>query len=354
MIVNILAQEIGYNASNKVYRTLLIDRPILAPSARPQTKTSLSNRSPLKQTRKIKPTRPLRNHDDCSKYLESISQDLTTDLELDAKRLQSKYMILSHYLDDAADRIMSLADQYIPKYEALADDGLSICDSVRRAIRLSVENYILYLLHGKLIAAIYNLNEKNDRTLLNNLNQIKKSGLTICQLGAQTAFSHFGLSESTIEELKILPTLQSPLAIVSSLVKAVGLISEDLSQGVRFKHLMDCEDPRAGQVSICSDDLIASFVYSMSRAESPHLYSLSKYLETFGQSSYAEDQTAYYMATFQIVIQYVFNYTSGYTTTNRTLRPDGQNKMIEAGQSEDQVSDDKTSDGSQLIDSLDS
>lgn len=321
IIVNILAEEIGYNVHNKEYKMILIEKPLFSTTSisKPLIGTILAPLSPTNSSstitrhslKSLKPSKPLRGHDDCSKYLEFISQKVTTDLEMEVKRLQSNYMILYKYLDDAAKRIKNLTENYTPKYELIIEGKSNlICDSIRQSILLSVENYVIYLLHGKLMASIYNKHENDDKILMKKFNEIQKSKLNICQLGAQTAFEDFILEEEILNHIRRLSSLQSPLAIVSNLVKLFELISEGLNQSVRFKNLIaDC-DGENDVVSICSDDLIATLVYSMAQAKPTNLYSLCKYLDTFGWSSSSKDQAAYYTATFQIVIHYVFNYNS--------------------------------------------
>lgn len=306
--VNILAEEIGYNAQNKEYKTLLIDRPLVVPTSKQILRSFLSPIAANRLSRRQKAPRSLKDHDDCSKYLEYLSQQVTTQFEIEVKRLQSNYMILSRYLDDAAKRMRDLAENYVIKYEAeLGAQGNPICDSVKRAIRISVETYIVHLLHGKLMASIYSLHEKDDEILTKNFGQIRESRLSVCQLGAQLAYADFTPSTELIAELKRLPLLQSPLAAISCLVRIIGHITECLSASVRFKHLLGETQPGDGLTSICSDDLIASFVYSLAQVQPPNLYSMAKYLETFGWSSAARDQAAYDAATFQIVIQYVYS-----------------------------------------------
>lgn len=315
--MNILAEEIGYNVYNKEYKIILIDRPLFKTSnSKPLIETILAPLSPANSTQRrslkaLRPSKPLKSHDDCSKYLEFISQKVTTDLEMEVKRLQSNYLILYEYLNDAARRIKNLTETYIPKYEIVIEDKNNmICDSIRQAIQLSVENYVIYLLHGKVMASIYSKHEKDDRKLMKKFNEIQKSKLNICQLGAQTAFEDFILEEEILSQIKTLSSLQSPLSIVSNLVKLFDLISEALNQSVRFKNLIGDGIGENDVVSICSDDLIATLVFSMAQAKPTNLFSLCKYLDTFGWSSSSKDQAAYYTATFQIVIQYVFNYNT--------------------------------------------
>lgn len=315
--MNILAEEIGYNVCNKEYRIILIERPLFTTSnSKPLIRTILAPLSPTNRTisrslKSLRPSKPLRSHDDCSKYLEFISQKVTTDLEMEVKRLQSNYLILYEYLDDAARRIKNLTENYIPKYGIIIEHKNNmICDSIRQAIQLSVENYVIYLLHGKLMASIYSKHEKDDLRLVKKFDELQESKLSICQLGAQTAFEDFILEEEILCHIKRLSSLQSPLSIVSNLVKLFDLISEGLNQSVRFKNLIGDGSGGNDIVSICSDDLIATLVFSMAQAKPANLYSLCKYLDTFGWSSSSKDQAAYYTATFQIVIQYVFNYNN--------------------------------------------
>lgn len=317
MVVNILAEEVGYNIYNKEYKIILIDQPLSISTNKPFTVGNifapLSPANTMIQrkrlTKLLKPPKPLKSHDDCSKYLEYISQELTTDLELKVKRLQSNYMILSSYLNDAASRIKKLTENYIPKYEmSIEDKNNTICESVRQAIRLSVENYVVYLLHGKLMASIYNKHEKDDKILMKKFEDIRNSKMTICHLGAQKAFEDFILNEEILRHIKRFCSLQSPLAIVTNLVKIFDSISEALNQSVKFKNVIGNEEDEHDVVSICSDDLIATLVFSLAHSRPTNLYSIGKYLDTFGWSSNEKDQAAYYTATFQIVIHYVFNY----------------------------------------------
>lgn len=315
--VNILGEVIGYSQHHTRYKVIMIDKALIGASNLSLAKSFLVSRfSPIVGTRllgnraRLKPPRPLLDHDSCAEFLESISQSVTMELELNVKQLQSRYLILSEYLDDAAARIRRLADRFVPRYEAIIQPANGVHrELTRRDIRLSVENYIVYLLHGKLMASIQNWQAKNDRRLLERFQQIYSSKITICQLGAQEAFADFDLSDELALELVRLPSLQSPLAMASSLVKAVDMINEGLNQCVKLKSLTGEAGLSDGdKVFICSDDLIATFVYSLAQVRPPSLYSLSKYLETFGWSSSSRDRPAYYMATFQLVIQYVFGY----------------------------------------------
>lgn len=314
-VVNILAEERGYNVNNKEYKTLLIDTPLLTLPNKSFIVSLFSPLSPRNSThqrnRIKKPPKPIQDHDDCLKYLEYISHEITIDLERDIKRLQSNYLILSKYLEDAAERIRNLAEDYIPRYEvAIGLSNETVCDSIRQIIRLAVENHIVHLMHGKLMASIFNNHRRDDEVLSRKLNEIHRAKLTICQLGAQSTFSNFIVTDETHQELKRLSSLQSPLAVVSSLIKLVGLISDALNQSVKFKYLAGDCGTREEKVLICSDDLIASFVYVLANTKPVNLFCISRYLETFGWTSIAKDQAAYYTATFQIVIQYIYNYTS--------------------------------------------
>lgn len=201
---------------------------------------------------------------------------------------------------------------------------MKLCEETsRRGIRISVENYLVHLLHGKLVVALQNLHEPQDNLLLNKFDLINLDGLTICQLGAQDVFSEFQVNDKLLIELRLLPELQSPLAIVSALIRCVDLISEILNQSVRFRRLLgliDTERSFSSNISICSDDLIASFVYSLAKARPRNLFSVIKYLEIFGWSSAAKDQAAYYTATFHIVIQYILNYTPSSSSSSDKIR----------------------------------
>lgn len=347
--IEILAEEIGYNIFNRQFRTILIDRPLIDtdnhenPSSLSTFRSILSplmlNRSKsfnnsYFQLRKFKPQKPLVNHDNCLKYLEYISQDITLNLENQVKLLQSKYMILSNYLDDAAERIKNLVEYYIPEYESKLFNHNSYhsehyfygCDNViRKSIKIAVENYVIYLLHGKLISLLYSRHEREDRIMLRKMNEIERARLTINQLGAQSEFSDFILTDQIIRELRQLPQLQSPLAMVNSLIHIIKLITIQLNQSVQFKNMVAVSEYKNlddlsykhsnqplnfSKISICSDDLIASLVYSVIAAKPTNLFSTSKYLETFGWSSNDKEQAAYYTATFQIVIQYILHYTT--------------------------------------------
>lgn len=319
--VEILAEQIGYNVNNKEYKTILIDRPLLAPDSGGSSSGSGSIGGPLllrsilsptfrpsPKKRRRQPPRALLDHNDCFQYLECLSHSVTKDLESDVKRLQSNYLILAEYLDDAATRIRDLVECYLARYATLAtaDDDESLSDSVRRSICLSIENVAVHLLHNKLMAAIKLSHKDDDKLLLEKFQAIRDAKLNICQLGAQTFFDEFVLNEEILRELRQLPTLESPQEIVSCLMRSVALISEALNQSVRFKLLMGTGD----KATICSDDLIASFVFALAKAKPNHLYSVSKYLEIFSWHSSARDQAAYYVATFQIVVQYVLGYTN--------------------------------------------
>lgn len=308
--VNILAEERGYNVDNKEFKILLIDQPLLAQPNKSFIVSLLSPKTSANLRNKIKkPAKPIANHDDCLKYLEYISHNITMDLERDVRRLQSNYIILSKYIADAAEKIRNLAEEYIPRYElAIGLNNSTVCDNIRQIIRISVENYLVHLMHGKLMTSIFNKHKVDDITLMRKLNEIYRAKLTICQLGAQSIFSNFIITDEIQLELDGLSTLQSPLAMVSSLISLVELISESLNQSVKFKYLSGECGTREEKVLICSDDLIASFVFVLAHTKPANLFSISKYLETFGWTSIAKDQAAYYTATFQIVCQYVYNY----------------------------------------------
>lgn len=339
LIVNIIAEEIGYNVFSREYRTLLVDRPLVLPVPPRQIMTAfkgilapLSPRSPTilaaakRQRAHLLSSRMLAHHDDCAKYLEFISQELTMNLENEIKLLQSNYIILSHYLPDAAKRTSDIATRYTEKYELILESSsrgqFEVCDIIQKSIQLSVENYVVYLMHGKLMAATHDCYEREDSLLELKFNLLLASRLTICQLGAQKEFAAFAPDEELLRLLRRLPNLQSPLAMVSCLMNIIDLIGNSLNQSVRFERLLlsgsDSFQLEAEQllatsastnpVPICSDDLIASFVYCLPRARPNNLFSTLRYLEQFGWLSVAKDQASYYLATFESSIEYILNF----------------------------------------------
>ena len=323
--IAIIAEEIGYNSNNREFRTLLIERPLVCPTSRPQLiRSILGPLTPLRSTslafarqRKLERSKQLRHHDDCAKYLECVSNELTTNLEGEVGRLQSNYIILSQYLQDAATRIKQLVEQYIPKFEfKIEQSGIRVSETIRRSIRLAVENHVVHLLHGKLITTIHDLHEKDDEILIEKFKLISNSKVTLCELGAQKIFADFSPDQDLLREFKQLTSLQSPIAIVSALLKLVDSINLALNQSVRLRRLMGTTtiglsgDKPNQTVSICSDDLIASFVFILAKATPNNLYSLTEYLNTFGWSSCSNDQPAYYVATLELVIQYISNYNA--------------------------------------------
>lgn len=326
----------GYNVNNKEYRTILIDRPLLhlevpSLSRRSANLPKPSNGCGLVQ--RLGNTKSLKNQEDCSRYIESISQKVTVDLETEVKLMQSNYIIISKFLDDAAERISLLCESYVPKYERSIEDLMrtnnndlaynqfqSFSETIRQAIRVSVENYTCYLLHGKLMASFHSWYEADDQRIMYNCYSIHRTNLNVCQLGAQSILADFNLSDELVGELVSLPSLPCPLAIISCLTRSIDMINENLNQLVKFMHSMgllngssqcnsDSKTSARPLVSICSDDLIACLVFSLARAKPAKLYSVSRYLETFGWSSTSRDQAAYYAATFQIVVQYIYNYS---------------------------------------------
>lgn len=343
--INILAEEIGINSNNREYRTILIDRPLIDlesnqfPSLMIQKKVNSIISEPI--TPKLLSNlsssqligfniKNLKNQDDCSRYLESISQKITLNLESDMKLMQSNYIIISKFLNDAAERMKNLCESYIPQYENIVvkilesnqnsknskkySENITFlnCDNIRLAIRISVETYTCYLLHGKLMTSLYSLYEDDDEKLMKNYQLIMESAPDISHLGAQAVFSDYCLSEQLVEELELLPQLQSPLAILSSLTRIIELINfslnlaVELSKHSHFDHRLGANNFET--ISICSDDLIASLVYSLARVKPAKLFSLSKYLDLFGWTSTSYDQPAYYAATFQVVVLYIHGY----------------------------------------------
>lgn len=308
--VNILAEEKGYNAYNKEYRTLLVDQPLFVEISvpliiknilTPRARGNLLNLKLIKHSQLV-------NHESCLKFLETISQQVTTKLELDVRQMQSNYMILSHYLNDAANRHKDLVESYIGKFESsLEVNDLSSCDNVQRSVRIAVENYVIYLMHGKLMASVYQLHHKEESILKQNYAKISATKSSICDLGAQKCFINFSVTAEILSEIRKLPLLQCPISMVTCLIRIIKLISHSLTDCVRFERLLSL-DEETEQVSICSDDLIASFALALARASIDNLYSVAKYLEIFGWSSTDRDQAAYCVATFQIVVQYILDY----------------------------------------------
>jgi hypothetical protein len=340
LIVNMISEEIGYNMFSREFRTVIVDRPLALPvqSRRPLVSFKgilgpLSLRSPSSLAKRQRTylinSRALTHHDECAKYLEFISQDLTISLENEVKRLHSNYIILSQYLQDAAKRTKDIAETYIEKYELLLETSsrgrFEICDVIHKSIQLSVENYVIYLMHGKLMATIQICYECEDSLLDEKFDLMLASKLTICQLGAQKEFSAFEPDDELMLLLRQLPNLQSPLAMVSCLMKLVDLISDNLNQSVRFERLLgdssknnhhrETELLLATSVSkdpvpICSDDLIASFVYCLPRAKPNNLFSTMRYLEIFGWHTIEKEQASYYLATFESAVEYILNFTN--------------------------------------------
>lgn len=338
-VVQILAEEMGYNVASKEYRTILVSRPLVVrgpASSEGQTRAMVSIRTILaplsprsqklaqsarKQRAQLISSRTLIHHDDCAGYLESISQQLTVALENELKRMQTNYIILSPYLEDAASRSRTIADDYIRKYEQALEQSHSsfqrLCDTIKRSIRISVENHVVHLLHGKLLAAVHECYEKEDATLEAKFGTILSSKLSLCELGAQADFSEFILADEPASLLKRLPNLQSPIAMVSCLMKLVDLISDALNQSVTLKRLSgDNRSETGGQAlsssawkptPICSDDLIATFVFCIPRAGPNNLFSLIRYLEMFGWSSAEKDQVSYYLTTLESAVEYIMN-----------------------------------------------
>lgn len=344
--VNILAEDIGYNTSNKEYRIILIDRILLdlgeetataaatikATTLRPILGTLLNPASGSSTSlnacwQRFFDRKALKDHIDCSKYLEFISQKHTLQLEAEVRLMQSNYMIHCKFLDDAAERIKSLSGIYIGIYtksvEQLVKEqsgrdldisASSYGDKIEETIRIAVENYVCYLLHGKLLINLHQLYEQDDRQVQENCQRIHRSALNVSQLGAQRILSDFSLTKEISDQLRSLPLLQSPLAMVSCLAESIKLITETLNQNVKFKYLMGLEVSQGvkygSSVTICSDDLIACLVYSLAELRLANLFSVSKYLELFGCSSITRDQAAYDVATFQLVVMYVHDYIS--------------------------------------------
>lgn len=322
--VNILSEERGYNASNKEYKTLLIDRPLFAEVSKPLIRNILNYRSrnSLTSLRLTKESQ-LKNHEDCSRFLEGISQQVVSDLECDVRRLHSNYMILSHYLTDAANRHKELAECYIAKFEnSFEIEESSNYDGLKRSIRIAVENYVVYLMHGKLMAAVYQHYAGEEDVMRRNYARIDSTKSTVCDLGAQQSFVNFSVTNDLLTELSKLPLLQSPLSIVNCLIKVTRMISQSLSGCVAFERVLSLIEGEE-QVSICSDDLIASFTFTLAHANISNLFSVSKYLEIFGWSTIERDQAAYCMATFQIVMQYILHYRDDNTERkSRSARTD--------------------------------
>lgn len=308
--VNIIAEEKGYNAYNKEYRTLLVDQPLFAEHSVPLIIKNILTPRPRTSPTNLKLIRhsQLTDHESCSKFLETISQQLIVKLERDVKQMQSNYMILSHYLTDAANKYKDLAELYLGRFESSIDsENLSSSEELRRSIRIAVENYIIYLMHGKLMASVLKLHVNEETILKKNYEIICSAKTSICDLGAQECFINFSVTSELISEIRKLPLLQSPIAIVNCLIRVIRIISHDLTSCVRFERLLSvCASDEL--VSICSDDLIASFALTLAQAKIDNLYSVAKYLEVFGWSSVDRDQAAYCVATFQIVVHYIVDY----------------------------------------------
>lgn len=337
LIINIIGEEMGYNVKNKEYKTILIDRPLIMDSFYHNRKGSpilaLSKRltsgsqfkNPPQLIQRIGPKRCLRDQGDCSRYLESISQEITVSLEFDVRLMQSNYIILSKFLDDASQRIKSICEFYVPKYEQKLSQTTDSPNSdiiyqptIDQAIRISIENYIIYLLHGKLMASIFALYEQHDNKMISKFDEIQKLSPNISTLGAQKIFSDFHITDDLVHEIASLPNLQSPLAIMSCISRSIELINDCLNQNVKFKSLIGMDNSSSQTndlVTICSDDLIACLVYCFINVKPTKLYSISKYLSTFGRTSTSRD--AYYAATFQLVVQYIYSYAN---TSQRALK----------------------------------
>lgn len=327
-VIKILAEEIGHNSENRPYRLLIIDDVLISTTT--SARVTINHGSDQRQSNLltkslslfgartrdrvtyVEPPQKLHDHYDCSRYLESISQQLTVELECKVQRIQSKYMILSHYLQDAADRIAQLTETFIPRYiERIEVDRHPRSEKVIEFIGISVENYAIHLLHGKLIASIYHRYEKNDAKFEQKLELIRQTHVSVCQLGAQEAFEALEIDDKVKNYVRSIATLQSPLAMVNTLVKIVDGISSSLDNCVRASQLVtefDAREEIVESVSICSDDLIASLIFALVHARPSRIYSLSKYLELFNWS--ARDRAAYYTATFHVVVQYIYNYLS--------------------------------------------
>jgi len=401
-IVRILGAEIGYNAHNKEYKIILIDRPLVRQAqmvaasveseqdvdsigggdseefmretdnklGTPMLRlTEIFARgakrrddhqpagSELELARRphwqgsggrkvnVSAKKSLRNQDDCFNFLDSISAQLTYELETHMKGLQSSCITSDNvfHLDDVASQLRQVADDYVEKFDKLLESQLAVGEKkhsmswqqyahrYRKKSRLAVENYLVHLMHGKLMVAVQESCKRDDELLDQRLKKLSRERLTIGQLGAQECFSAFQASGQLIDLICQLPSLQSPLAMVNELLTIVHLISESLAQSVQFRPLvcaMDdlskvCDRLNGGQTHqvlvpnslqqqynrqtapICSDDLIAALIFVMAQARPQHYCSVVKYLELFGWTASSQDQEAYFTATLQIVVQYI-------------------------------------------------
>lgn len=309
--MNILAQEIGYNMHQKEWRTLLIERPLVEPSQRPLLLTILAPLSPAALTRpvfKFRASQSFRTHEDCHRYLAYISNTATNRLEVDAKKLRSTYMILSQYIEDACDKIRNLVETHAAVFVRIVErKGYTVCDTALKAINLAVETYVVHLMHTKLFASLKSSHLAEERFLCTSYEHIVDTKADICQLGAQSAFESFDPSDALIGELRRMTTLQSPLAVTQSLMTCMRHLTECLNSCVRRCLDIHCalQDASDKAVTICSDDLIASLIYSLAHAKPSNLYTIARYIMLFGWNSNAKDQPAYYSATLQIVVQYL-------------------------------------------------
>lgn len=391
IIAKILAQEIGYNIHHKEFRTILIDR-VLVSDDRLKSRISSSTLSvddsprlfrrllgPLmgnyyssvksinqyemstmmdtdkrqKQLQHKKYRITLETCQDCRKYLDGISENLTLQLDENITQIKSTHQ-MEHIssiqqLSNFAELLHKLTSGFIPQYERAiqmlisnkeANTPTFLDGPINRCLTLAIENYIVSCLHNELFETIRNFCNKEDTVLLDRLRQITKSRLNVCQLGAQEYFSEYQPSDELISLIRQLPKEQNPISIVNNLMKLMDLVTESINQSVEFRRLLcgslkgfQLEETSGGSdtsssyssgssiasndaglfqqlnhqraVSICSDDLIATLIYSLAAARPENFYSLMKYLELFGWSSTRRDQAEYFTVTLQSVVHYI-------------------------------------------------
>lgn len=292
--INIINEEQGYSQDYKPFRILIIEKPLdrMYMTANKRGKLNSVETSPQKIT-----------YIECKEFLYSFSEYIMIlkKLEESIYLFNSTYMVLEDYLDDALQKLQTIASEATEKCFMCSKYKLCQELSFRDDISSCIESYVMGNVHPTIFKVLHQKFKAEDELLLSKCKQLQD--VKVEQLGIPLLFAC--PLPLAIVEMANLGGLKTPHEKLNCLKATVDHITETIQ-----KHIIENQTPGMKDLPvITSDDLIPLLVSVISQAKCIDLASNMFYMEFFHWTTPNNDRDnlSYCMVTVKAAVEYMKN-----------------------------------------------
>ncbi|XP_076107471.1 ankyrin repeat domain-containing protein 27-like [Mytilus galloprovincialis] len=289
--IKIINEEQGYSQDYKPFRILVIDKPFdsMYRTSNNQKRNSIEI-SPQKIT-----------FAECKEFLQSFGEYkmVLRHLEDSVNQFNTSYMVLEDYLDDALEKLQSIATNATEKCFKCSKHKLWQDMSFRDDLSSCIESYIMGNVHQTIFKVLHKKFATDDEKLLKKCKQLQD--VKVEQLGVPPEFSC--PLPLAVVEMANLGGLKTPHEKLSCLKATVDHIT-----GTIQNFIIENQPPGLTDLPvITSDDLIPLLVSVIAQAKCIDLASNMFYMEFFHWTTPTNDRDnlSYCMVTVKAAVEYM-------------------------------------------------